>query len=257
MGQHWMENGKHGLIIYDDLSKQAEAYRQMSLLLRRPPGREAYPGDVFYLHSRLLERAAKLSDGLGGGSLTALPVIETKAGDISAYIPTNVISITDGQIFLDQDLFNSGIRPAMNVGTSVSRVGGSAQIKAMKEASGGLKLDLANFRELEAFAAFGADSLDKASQAMLSRGERLVELLKQSNGAPLKVEDQVVSIYAGTRGFLDELPIADVRRFEAELLADVKSRHPEIAAAILDKKWPEDELKAAVADFVSRFQKSE
>jgi F-type H+-transporting ATPase subunit alpha len=257
IGQHWMENGKHALIIYDDLSKQAEAYRQMSLLLRRPPGREAYPGDVFYLHSRLLERAAKLSDALGGGSLTALPVIETKAGDISAYIPTNVISITDGQIFLDQDLFNSGIRPAMNVGTSVSRVGGSAQIKAMKEASAGLKLDLANFRELEAFAAFGADSLDKASQAMLARGVRLVELLKQSNGAPLRVEEQVVSIYAGTRGFLDTLPIQDIRRFETELIADVKSRHPEIAQAILDKKWPEDELKAAVTDFLSRFQTSE
>jgi F-type H+-transporting ATPase subunit alpha len=257
MGQHWMENGKHGLIIYDDLSKQAEAYRQMSLLLRRPPGREAYPGDVFYLHSRLLERAAKLGDRLGEGSLTALPVIETKAGDISAYIPTNVISITDGQIFLDQDLFNSGIRPAMNVGTSVSRVGGSAQIKAMKEASGGLKLDLANFRELEAFAAFGADSLDKASQAMLSRGVRLVELLKQPNGSPMKVEDQVVSIYAGTRGFLDDLPVADIRRFESELIQDVRSRHPEIAQAVLDKNWPEDELKAAVGDFVSRFQKSE
>jgi F-type H+-transporting ATPase subunit alpha len=254
MGQHWMENGKHGLIIYDDLSKQAEAYRQMSLLLRRPPGREAYPGDVFYLHSRLLERAAKLSDDLGAGSLTALPVIETKAGDISAYIPTNVISITDGQIFLDVDLFNSGVRPAMNVGTSVSRVGGSAQIKAMKNASGGLKLDLANFRELEAFASFGSDSLDKASQNVLRRGARLVEMLKQSNGAPMKIEDQVVSIFAGAQGYLDDLEVEDVRRFEAELIEDVRSRHSEIATQILDNKWPEGELKSAVEDFKGRFK---
>ncbi|MBV9936130.1 MAG: F0F1 ATP synthase subunit alpha, partial [Actinobacteria bacterium] len=217
MGQHWMENSDSALIIYDDLSKQAEAYRQMSLLLRRPPGREAYPGDVFYLHSRLLERAAKLSDALGGGSLTALPVIETKAGDISAYIPTNVISITDGQIFLDLDLFNSGVRPAMNVGTSVSRVGGNAQIKAMKAVAGGLKLDLANFRELEAFAAFGSE-LDKASQSLIDRGRRLVELLKQANGRPMPVQEQVVSIFAGTNGYLDDLEPGDVRRFEAELL---------------------------------------
>src|SRR3954464_5252056 len=217
MGQHWMENGEAALIVYDDLSKQAEAYRQMSLLLRRPPGREAYPGDVFYLHSRLLERAAKLSDRLGAGSLTALPVIETKAGDVSAYIPTNVISITDGQIFLDLDLFNSGVRPAMNVGTSVSRVGGSAQIKAMKSVSGGLKLDLANFRELEAFSAFGSE-LDKASQALIDRGRRLVELLKQSNSKPMGVADQVVSIYAGTNGYLDDVPVGDVARFEAELI---------------------------------------
>src|SRR5438067_9392067 len=194
MGQHWMDSGDHALAVYDDLSKQAEAYRQIALLLRRPPGREAYPGDVFYLHSRLLERAAKLSDRLGGGSLTALPIIETKAGDISAYIPTNVISITDGQIFLDLDLFNSGVRPAMNVGTSVSRVGGNAQIKAMKSVSGGLKLDLANFRELEAFASFGAE-LDKSSQSLIDRGRRLVELLKQSNGSPLRAEEQVVSLY--------------------------------------------------------------
>jgi F-type H+-transporting ATPase subunit alpha len=254
MGQHWMENGKHGLIIYDDLSKQAEAYRQMSLLLRRPPGREAYPGDVFYLHSRLLERAAKLSDDLGAGSLTALPVIETKAGDISAYIPTNVISITDGQIFLDVDLFNSGVRPAMNVGTSVSRVGGSAQIKAMKSASGGLKLDLANFRELEAFASFGSDSLDKASQNVLRRGVRLVEMLKQNNGSPMKIEDQVVSIFAGAQGYLDDLEVEDVRRFEAELIEDVRSRHSEIADQVLDNKWPEDELKSAVEDFKGRFK---
>ncbi|HVF74416.1 MAG TPA: F0F1 ATP synthase subunit alpha [Acidimicrobiales bacterium] len=253
MGQHWMENGQAALIVYDDLSKQAEAYRQMSLLLRRPPGREAYPGDVFYLHSRLLERAAKLSDRLGGGSLTALPVIETKAGDISAYIPTNVISITDGQIFLDLDLFNSGVRPAMNVGTSVSRVGGSAQIKAMKAVSGGVKLDLANFRELEAFASFGSE-LDKASQNLIDRGRRLVELLKQSNGRPLPVEEQVVSIYAGTSGFLDDLPVADVRRFEAELLEDVRSRHRSVLDAIRGgAALPEDDLKAAVSDFKSRF----
>jgi F-type H+-transporting ATPase subunit alpha len=254
IGQHWMENGKHALIIYDDLSKQAEAYRQMSLLLRRPPGREAYPGDVFYLHSRLLERSAKLSNELGAGSMTALPIIETKAGDISAYIPTNVISITDGQIFLDYDLFNSGVRPAMNVGTSVSRVGGSAQLKAMKSASGGLKLDLANFRELEAFASFGSESLDKSSQNMLRKGERLIEMLKQPNGAPMSIEDQVVSIFAGSRGYLDDLEVSDVRRFEAELLADVRSRSSDIHTQILDKKWPEEELKAAVEDFKGRFQ---
>ncbi len=254
MGQYWMENGKHALVIYDDLSKQAEAYRQMSLLLRRPPGREAYPGDVFYLHSRLLERAAKLSDDLGAGSLTALPIIETKAGDIAAYIPTNVISITDGQIFLDYDLFNSGVRPAMNVGTSVSRVGGSAQIKGMKEASGGLKLDLANFRELESFASFGSESLDKSSQNMLRKGQRLIEMLKQSNGSPMSVEDQVISIFAGSRGYLDDLEVEDVRRFETELLADVRSRNSGIHSQILEKKWPEDELKAAVEDFKGRFE---
>jgi F-type H+/Na+-transporting ATPase subunit alpha len=257
MGQHWMENGEAALIVYDDLSKQAEAYRQMSLLLRRPPGREAYPGDVFYLHSRLLERAAKLSDALGGGSLTALPVIETKAGDISAYIPTNVISITDGQIFLDLDLFNSGVRPAMNVGTSVSRVGGSAQIKSMKAVSGGLKLDLANFRELEAFAAFGSE-LDKASQNLIDRGRRLVELLKQSNGKPMPVEEQVVSTFAGTQGFLDDLPVADVRRFEAELLEDVRSRHRVLLDTVRGGgALPEDDLKAALSDFKSRFVPSE
>jgi F-type H+-transporting ATPase subunit alpha len=253
MGQHWMENGEAALIVYDDLSKQAEAYRQMSLLLRRPPGREAYPGDVFYLHSRLLERAAKLSEALGGGSLTALPIIETKAGDISAYIPTNVISITDGQIFLDLDLFNAGVRPAMNVGTSVSRVGGSAQIKGMKSVSGGLKLDLANFRELEAFAAFGSE-LDKASQNLIDRGRRLVELLKQPNGKPMPVEEQVLSIYAGTNGFLDDLPVDDVRRFEAGLLEDVRTRHAALLAGIRGGgALPEDELKQAVADFKSRF----
>src|SRR5437868_5656566 len=233
MGQHWMENGDAALIIYDDLSKQAEAYRQLSLLLRRPPGREAYPGDVFYLHSRLLERAAKLSDALGGGSLTALPIIDTKEGDVSAYIPTNVISITDGQIFLDYDLFNAGVRPAMNVGTSVSRVGGSAQIKAMKDAAvaGGLKLQLANFRELEAFAAFGSE-LDRASQALIDRGRRLVELLKQRNGEPLPVEEQVVSIFAGTNGFLDDLDIATIRQFETDLLEDFRSRHADLLSTI-------------------------
>ncbi|MDQ3756945.1 MAG: F0F1 ATP synthase subunit alpha [Actinomycetota bacterium] len=253
MGQHWMEHGEAALIVYDDLSKQAEAYRQMSLLLRRPPGREAYPGDVFYLHSRLLERSAKLSNELGGGSLTALPIIETKAGDISAYIPTNVISITDGQIFLDLDLFNAGVRPAMNVGTSVSRVGGSAQIKGMKSVSGGLKLDLANFRELEAFAAFGSE-LDKASQNLIDRGRRLVELLKQPNTKPMPVEEQVVSIYAGTNGFLDDLPVGDVRRFEDGLLEDLRTRHAALLAGIRSGgALPEDELKQAVADFKSRF----
>src|SRR4051795_2115011 len=251
IGQHWMENGESALIVYDDLSKQAEAYRQMSLLLRRPPGREAYPGDVFYLHSRLLERAARLSDRLGGGSLTALPIIETKAGDISAYIPTNVISITDGQIFLDLDLFNSGVRPAMNVGTSVSRVGGSAQIKSMKDSSvaGGLKLQLANFRELEAFAAFGSE-LDRASQALIDRGRRLVELLKQRNGEPLPVEEQVVSIFAGTQGFLDDLEISDIRRFETDLLDFARTRHADLLATIRSgAALPKDELNQAVSDF--------
>ncbi len=255
MGQHWMEHGESALIVYDDLSKQAEAYRQMSLLLRRPPGREAYPGDVFYLHSRLLERSAKLSSELGGGSLTGLPIVETKAGDISAYIPTNVISITDGQIFLDLDLFNAGVRPAMNVGTSVSRVGGSAQIKSMKDSSvaGGLKLQLANFRELEAFAAFGSE-LDKASQALIDRGRRLVELLKQANGHPMPVEEQVVSIFAGTNGFLDDLPAADVRRFEDELLTDARARHRALLDRIRQNEaLPKDELMAAMEDFKGRF----
>ena len=224
MGQHWMENGEHALIVYDDLSKQAEAYRQMSLLLRRPPGREAYPGDVFYLHSRLLERAAKLSDERGAGSLTALPVIETKAGDVSAYIPTNVISITDGQVYLQDNLFKSGVRPAVDVGISVSRVGGAAQTKAMKSVSGTLKLDLAQFRELEAFATFGSE-LDAVSKAQLERGYRLVELLKQGLNSPMPVEEQVVSIFAGTKGYLDDIPVADVRRFETELLEWVRSRH--------------------------------
>ena len=224
MGQHWMENGEHALIIYDDLSKQAEAYRSVSLLLRRPPGREAYPGDVFYLHSRLLERAAKLSDALGAGSLTALPVIETKAGDISAYIPTNVISITDGQVFLESDLFNSGIRPAINVGNSVSRVGSAAQVKAMKQVSGTLKLDLAQFRELEAFATFGSE-LDKVSQAQLDRGYRLTELLKQPQNAPVPVEEQVLVIYAGTKGWTDTVPVTEVQRFATELVEYFKGNH--------------------------------
>jgi F-type H+-transporting ATPase subunit alpha len=231
MGQHWMENAGHALAVYDDLSKQAEAYRQMSLLLRRPPGREAYPGDVFYLHSRLLERAAKLNDERGAGSLTALPIIETKAGDISAYIPTNVISITDGQIFLEDDLFKSGVRPAVNVGQSVSRVGGAAQIKAIKAAVGTLKGDLAQFRELEAFAQFGSD-LDKVSQDQLERGYRLTELLKQGLHSPMPVEEQVVSIYAGTHGFLDGVPVVDVRRFEADLIDWFRTRHGEILEAI-------------------------
>ncbi len=231
MGQHWMENGEHALIVYDDLSKQAEAYRQLSLLLRRPPGREAYPGDVFYLHSRLLERAAKLSDDRGAGSLTALPIIETKAGDVSAYIPTNVISITDGQVYLQDDLFKSGVRPAVDVGISVSRVGGAAQIKAMKSVSGTLKLDLAQFRELEAFASFGSE-LDKVSQAQLDRGYRLTELLKQPLNSPMPVELQVVSVFAGTGGYLDDIPVSDVRRFETELHEYMRTRHPELLEQI-------------------------
>ncbi|HUZ11106.1 MAG TPA: F0F1 ATP synthase subunit alpha [Acidimicrobiales bacterium] len=231
MGQHWMENGQHALIVYDDLSKQAEAYRTISLLLRRPPGREAYPGDVFYLHSRLLERAAKLSDELGGGSLTALPIIETKAGDISAYIPTNVISITDGQVFLESDLFYSGVRPAINVGNSVSRVGGAAQVKAMKSVAGTLKLDLAQFRELEAFATFGSE-LDKVSQAQLDRGARLTELLKQPQNEPVPVEEQVLVVYAGTNGWADTVPVPEVRRFETELREHFRANHADLLGQI-------------------------
>ena len=258
MGQHWMESGEHALVVYDDLSKQAEAYRQVSLLLRRPPGREAYPGDVFYLHSRLLERAAKLSDERGAGSLTALPIIETKAGDVSAYIPTNVISITDGQIFLQDDLFKSGIRPAVDVGISVSRVGGAAQVKAMKTSVGTLKGDLQQFRELEAFAAFGSD-LDAVSKAQLERGYRLTELLKQGVNSPLPVEEQVVSIYAGTRGFLDGLPIEDVTRFEAELLDWFRTRAPAEMAAVRDAGTIADEeaFGAQVAAFAEQFAPSE
>jgi F-type H+-transporting ATPase subunit alpha len=255
MGQHWMENGQHALVVYDDLSKQAEAYRQLSLLLRRPPGREAYPGDVFYLHSRLLERAAKLNDDRGAGSLTALPVIETKAGDVSAYIPTNVISITDGQIYLQDDLFKSGVRPAVDVGISVSRVGGAAQIKAMKSVSGTLKIDLAQFRELEAFATFGSE-LDAVSKAQLERGARLVELLKQGLHAPMAVEEQIVSIFAGTSGYLDDIPTSDVRRFENELLDFVRTRHAELLSSIRDSgALPEgDAVARAVTDFKSQFQ---
>jgi F-type H+-transporting ATPase subunit alpha len=254
MGQHWMENGEHALIVYDDLSKQAEAYRQLSLLLRRPPGREAYPGDVFYLHSRLLERAAKLSDARGGGSLTALPIIETKGGDVAAYIPTNVISITDGQIYLESELFYAGVRPAMNVGISVSRVGGAAQVKAMRAVAGTLKIDLAQFRDLEAFATFGSE-LDKVSQAQLDRGYRLTELLKQPQNQPLPVEEQVLVVYAGTNGWVDDVPVPDVRRFEAELLTFLRSDHPELLEHIRTTgTLPEDaELKAAFTAFTNVF----
>ena len=260
LGAHWMYQGQHALIVYDDLSKQAEAYREVSLLLRRPPGREAYPGDVFYLHSRLLERAAKLSDELGAGSLTALPIIETKGGDVSAYIPTNVISITDGQIYLEKDLFNSGVRPAINVGISVSRVGGNAQIKAMKSVAGRLRLDLAQYRALEAFAQFGSD-LDKASQAQLARGARMVELLKQPQYRPAPVEDQVIAIWTGANGHLDDVPVEDVRRFEQELLEYMRTRKPEVGKAIVEggalSEEVEAQLKAAVEDFQQGFQSSE
>src|ERR1700757_236453 len=246
---HWMYQGKHVLIVFDDLTKQAEAYRAISLLLRRPPGREAYPGDVFYLHSRLLERCAKLSDELGGGSLTGLPIVETKANDISAYIPTNVISITDGQIFLETDLFNQGVRPAINVGVSVSRVGGSAQIKAMRQVAGTLKLELAQYRELAAFAAFGSD-LDKATQAQLNRGQRLVELLKQNQFSPLPFSKQILIIMAGTGGFLDDLPVAQVRDFEAELYKYVDSTNPGILRAIMEKKILDDQLKTQMQNVI-------
>ena len=253
MGQHWMENGEHALVVYDDLSKQAEAYRQMSLLLRRPPGREAYPGDVFYLHSRLLERAAKLSDANGAGSLTALPVIETKAGDVSAYIPTNVISITDGQVYLQDSLFKSGVRPAVDVGISVSRVGGAAQIKSMKSVSGTLKLDLAQFRELEAFATFGSE-LDAISKAQLERGYRLVELLKQPLNSPMPVEEQVVSIFAGTKGYLDDIPVADVRRFETELLEHMRAKHGAVLSGI--RQDPKSDVPKDLGDIVAAFKAS-
>ena len=249
MGQHWMDNGAHALAVYDDLSKQAEAYRQMALLLRRPPGREAYPGDVFYLHSRLLERAAKLSDERGAGSLTALPIIETKAGDVSAYIPTNVISITDGQIYLQDDLFKSGIRPAVDVGISVSRVGSAAQIKAMKSAVGTLKADLQQFRELEAFATFGSD-LDAVSQAQLERGYRLTELLKQGINSPMPVEEQVVSLFAGTRGYLDNIPTEDVRRFETGLLEHLRSKD---LLRALAEGFEEETLDREIAAYSSQF----
>jgi F-type H+-transporting ATPase subunit alpha len=256
IAQEWMYDGKHVLIVFDDLTKQAEAYRAISLLLRRPPGREAYPGDVFYLHSRLLERCAKLSDELGGGSMTGLPIIETKANDISAYIPTNVISITDGQCFLETDLFNQGVRPAINVGVSVSRVGGAAQIKAMKEVAGSLRLDLSQYRELEAFAAFASD-LDETSKAQLERGARLVELLKQPQYSPMAVEDQVVAIFLGTKGHLDSVPVADVGRFESEFIEHLKAAHSGILTEIRDtQKLSEDndvKLVEAVADFKRGF----
>ncbi|NYT92809.1 F0F1 ATP synthase subunit alpha [Salinispora sp. H7-4] len=255
IGQHWMYGGKHVLIVFDDLSKQAEAYRAVSLLLRRPPGREAYPGDVFYLHSRLLERCAKLSDEMGGGSMTGLPIIETKANDISAFIPTNVISITDGQIFLETDLFNQGVRPAINVGTSVSRVGGAAQVKPMKKVAGSLRLNLAQYRELEAFAAFASD-LDKASRAQLERGARLVELLKQSNYSPFPVQDQVVSVWAGVEGKLDDIPVGEIRRFESEFLQYLRHKHEGILAQIAGGTWGDDviaSLDAAITDFKKLF----
>jgi F-type H+-transporting ATPase subunit alpha len=256
IGQHWMDNGEHALVVYDDLSKQAEAYRQMALLLRRPPGREAYPGDVFYLHSRLLERAAKLSDDLGAGSLTALPVIETKAGDVSAYIPTNVISITDGQIFLQDDLFKSGIRPAVDVGISVSRVGSAAQIKAMKTAVGTLKSDLQQFRELESFAAFGSD-LDPVSQSQLDRGYRLTELLKQGINSPMKVEEQVVSLFAGTRGHLDGVSVEDVGRYEEGLLDLVRSQHAGVLSEIVSSGTvDEDALETIIRGYSENFEGS-
>jgi F-type H+/Na+-transporting ATPase subunit alpha len=254
IAQHWMYDGKHVLIVFDDLSKQAEAYRAISLLLRRPPGREAYPGDVFYLHSRLLERCAKLSDDLGGGSLTGLPIIETKANDISAYIPTNVISITDGQCFLESDLFNQGVRPAINVGVSVSRVGGAAQIKAMKEVAGSLRLDLSQYRELESFAAFASD-LDATSKAQLERGERLVELLKQRQYQPMPVEEQVVSIFLGTGGHLDSVPVEDVRRFETELLDHMRASEEKFLAGIRDSQKLPEEAENQLTEIINHFKK--
>jgi F-type H+-transporting ATPase subunit alpha len=256
MGEFFRDNGMHAVIVYDDLSKQAVAYRQMSLLLRRPPGREAYPGDVFYLHSRLLERAAKLSDKHGSGSLTALPIIETQAGDVSAYIPTNVISITDGQIFLETDLFYRGIRPAINVGLSVSRVGSAAQIKAMKQVAGRIKLELAQYREMAAFSQFASD-LDPATQRLLARGARLTELLKQPQFSPMAVEEQVVSIFAGTRGYLDKIEVANIGRFEQSMLSEIKARKPELLKAIREQREltsaSEEQLKAFLDDFAKTF----
>jgi len=251
-GEYFRDSGRHALVVYDDLSKHAQSYREISLLLRRPPGREAYPGDVFYLHSRLLERAAKLNNELGGGSLTALPIIETQAGDLSAYIPTNVISITDGQIFLESDLFHQGVRPAINVGNSVSRVGGSAQIKAMRQVAGTLRLALAQYRALAAFAQFGSD-LDKATQQELTRGARLVEILKQPQYEPLSVERQVAIIYAATKGYMDTVALPDVRAYETELYRFLESRHPEILTGIRDKKQLDDELKGALDGAVKVF----
>lgn len=255
MAEYFRDNGKHALIVYDDLSKHATAYRQLSLLLRRPPGREAYPGDVFFLHSRLLERAAKMSDEKGAGSLTALPIIETQAGDVSAYIPTNVISITDGQIYLAADLFYSGIRPAINVGLSVSRVGGAAQIKTMKQVAGTLRLDLAQYREMAAFAQFGSE-LDKATQAQLARGARMVELLKQEQYKPLAVADQVLSIYAGVNGFLDNIPVNKIREFEQGLLAYIKEKHPNVREEIVTKKKIDEEFGGKLKSIISEFKQS-
>ena len=252
MGEYFRDNGQHALAIYDDLSKHAVAYRQLSLLLRRPPGREAFPGDVFYLHSRLLERAAKLSDELGGGSLTALPIIETQAGDVSAYVPTNVISITDGQIYLETDLFYSGVRPAINVGLSVSRVGGNAQIRAMKQVAGGLRLDLAQYREMAAFAQFGSD-LDAATQRQIARGSRLVEILKQGQYEPMPVEKQVLIIYAGTNGFVDQIPPENLQRYQGELFEFVESQHPDLLPSIVEKGQIDDDVKARVEQALQEF----
>jgi F-type H+/Na+-transporting ATPase subunit alpha len=254
MGEYFRDNKRHAITFYDDLSKHAQAYREISLLLRRPPGREAFPGDVFYLHSRLLERAAKLNKKMGGGSLTSLPVIETQAGDVSAYIPTNVISITDGQIYLEADLFNAGIRPAINVGISVSRVGGNAQIKAMRQVAGSLRLDMAQYRDLAAFAQFGSDQLDKATQAQLGRGQRLTEVLKQDQYVPLPVERQVLSIFVATSGLLDSVPVGDVRRFEREMLQYVETSNPSILKTIAEKKALDDAIKAEVKKTVATFK---
>ena len=253
IGQHWMYAGKHVLIVFDDLSKQAEAYRAVSLLLRRPPGREAYPGDVFYLHSRLLERCAKLSDEMGSGSMTGLPIIETKAGDVSAYIPTNVISITDGQIYLQSDLFNANVRPAIDVGVSVSRVGGSAQIKAMKSVAGRLKLDLAQYRAMEAFAMFASD-LDPASRAQLAKGARLIELLKQKQASPMAVEEQVVVIWAGTTGQLDDIAVGDIKAFEEQFLDYLRRQKPGLLSTIRESKKFEDDTQAGVLDAINTFK---
>jgi F-type H+-transporting ATPase subunit alpha len=254
MGEYFRDNGMHALIVYDDLTKQAQAYRQLSLLLRRPPGREAYPGDVFYLHSRLLERAAKLSDAKGNGSLTALPIIETQGGDVSGYIPTNVISITDGQIFLEADLFHSGVRPAVNVGLSVSRVGGSAQIKAMKQVAGTLRLDLAQYREKAAFAQFGSD-LDPATQRQLARGQRLVELLKQPQYTPMSVEQQVISLFAGVNGYLDNYPVAKLRAFESQFITFLEKNYADVKAGITEKKAIDDTIKARMIEALKEFDK--
>jgi F-type H+-transporting ATPase subunit alpha len=257
LGEYYRDRGKHALVVYDDLTKHAAAYREISLLLRRPPGREAYPGDVFYLHSRLLERASKLSDDLGGGSLTALPVIETKAGDVAAYIPTNVISITDGQIYLEPSLFNAGVRPAINVGISVSRVGGNAQIKAMKKIAGTLRIDLAQYRELEAFAKFGSD-LDKATLQQLRRGERLVQILKQKQYVPMDIEKQVLIVYTATKGYLDEIPVSHLAKYEAEFLSEMENMHKDILDDLKAKKELTDDitsrLNKVIEEFTERFK---